>query len=369
MKKIKINKQFSYLIIVTLIIVILFLTKLLLEYTLFNKIKIALFTIFFPFLISFFVVYIFHPILYWVEKKLAIKTWVSTLILLLINIVLIITAIEFLLPIITEQLKSILIELPKYVDEFEVILGRLQKRYAFLNNTQIYDSIIALKDTIVLKAADALVDFAISGIMFSVKYVWIIIIIPILIFMMMKDYSLLYETTSKFLVKHKRSEWIQLLTNIDGKLGAYIRGQLIIMGYMFVGTLVLLIILGMPNALIFAIIIALTNIIPYLGPYLGGFPLWIYAYFQSPYLFIGSIIVVIIMQQLDGNLGQPIVFGSQLKIHPLVIMAVMLIGSAFGGVLGLILSIPIYIVVSEVFSFFKPRFTKTNQLEKKPINQ
>ncbi|HEY8364515.1 MAG TPA: AI-2E family transporter, partial [Haloplasmataceae bacterium] len=230
-----------------------------------------------------------------------------------------------------------------------------------------YNTLKHVLNIISAKTGETIINSMISGIMFTLKSFWIIIFIPILIFMMMKDYSLFYNKLSKFLIKHKRSEWIQLLKNIDKKLGAYIRGQIIVMAYMFVGTLIFLLILGMPNALVFAIIVAFTNIIPYIGPYIGGFPLWIYALFQSPYLFVGSIIVIFIMQQLDGNIGQPIVFGTQLKIHPLMILAIMLTGLSLNGIIGLLISIPVYIILSETFIFFKPKLKELHN--KKPISE
>ncbi|QVK18945.1 AI-2E family transporter [Mycoplasmatota bacterium] len=355
----------AYLLILVLIFIIFFIGKQLMQYPFFNEIKEAVINIIFPFSISFIIVYIFHPILYWFEKQFSIKTWVSTIVLLIVNAIILIVLIEFIFPILSQQIIDIYSELPKYIEEIELIIENIQTKYHLLNNTELFESIIAYKDKLTLNLGDYLVSFTISTVVFSFKSLWLIIMIPLLVFLMMKDYSLIYERFSLFLVRHKRSEWIQLLKNIDTKLGAYIRGQLIIMSYMFIGTFIPLAILGMPNAFIFSIIIAITNIIPYLGPYLGGVPLCIYAYFQSPQLLFASLIIIFIMQQLDGNLGQPLVFGSQLKIHPLIIMIVMIIGSTVGGIIGLLLSVPIFIILKEIYIFIKPK-TKI-KLIKKPI--
>lgn len=353
--KIHINKQFAYLIITVLVITILYLIKLLLEYPFFQNIQSALFAIFFPFLISFTVVYIFHPVLYWFEKKLLIKTWVSTLIILLINVIILIVLIEILLPIVTVEFKNILVELPKNVDKLEIYVKRLQNRFDFLNNNQFYETFISIKDLITENIGNILINFAISSVLFSFKSIWIFIFIPILIFIMMKDYSLLYNKFSQMLMNHKRSEWIQLLKNIDNKLGVYLRGQLIKMGYMFIGTLLLFTVIGMPNAVIFSLIIALTSIIPYIGIIIGGLPLLIYTAFHSTYLLITSLLAVIIMLLIDRNICKPVIFGNWIKIHPLITLTVLLIGGAFGGIIGLYISIPIYIIVSEIFIFYKPK--------------
>ena len=153
----------------------------------------------------------FHPVLYWFEVKFSIKTWVSTLIILLINIIILIILIEVLFPILKDQIQNIIIELPKYFDRLEDYVIYLQERLNFLNNRQFYDSVMSIKDLIVENIGKNIIDIGISSILFSLKWMWLVIFIPILIFMMMKDYSLIYDKFSKFLIKHKRRELIQLL--------------------------------------------------------------------------------------------------------------------------------------------------------------
>ncbi len=351
-------KRIYYLIIVALSIFILFLIKQLLQYPFYHRLKDAIFNVFFPFFISFVIVYIFHPVLFWFEKRFSIKTWVSTLILLITYASLLVVLINVIFPILGNQLLNLFLELPKYLDQTQLMLEPLKIKYSFLNNANVNKAIMSLKDLITTKIGTSLVDFIINAIIFSAKSLWLLIMIPILVFIMMKDYANIHDKLSGFLIRNRKSEWIQLLRNIDKKLGAYVRGQFMIIGYMFTGTFILLLILGVQNAFIFAIIIAFTNVVPFIGPYVGGLPLCIFSYFQSPHLLIGALGVILFMQQFDGNIGQPLVYGTQLKIHPLIIIIVMLIGSAFGGVIGIVASIPIYIIASEIFNFFKPKLIK-----------
>lgn len=356
--KIRINKQLSYLIITVLVITILYLLKLLLQYSFFSNIKNAIFSIFFPFTISFLVVYIFHPVLYWFEIKFSIKTWVSTLIILLINIIILIILIEILFPILKVQIQNIIIELPKYFDELEEYITYLQERLNFLNNRQFYDTIMSIKDIIVENIGKNIIDIGISSILFSLKWIWLIIFIPILIFMMMKDYSLIYEKLSQFLIKHKRKELIKLLENINNKLGPFLRGEFIVMIYMFILSLLLLRIIGVPNALIFSIIIAISNYIPFIGPIFSVFILGVYTYFQSTPLFIGVLIILIIMKILDLYIKKSYIYKNKSKIHSLIVLAVIVAGSTLLGVIGLFISVPIYIIISETVAFYNPRLKK-----------
>lgn len=355
------NRYFAYLIIVALSIAIVFLIDLLLQYPFFNNIKEALFTVFFPFLTSFFIVYIFHPVLYWFEKRFSIRTWVSTLILLFINIILLITLIEFLIPILRDQFINIFNELPNYINQFEKLMHELQERYHFLDNDKFTEILETIIDNFSKKLGEMLINFTIGFVLFLVRNLWIIIMIPIIVFMMMKDYSIGYEALNKALGKHRKSQWMVLVKNIDEKLGNYVRGELILMGHVFLGNLALLSIAGMPNPLIFALILAITTIIPYIGILLGGIPLWIYAYFQSPYLFIVSLFIVLLSHLSDVYIGQVLIFEKQLKIHPLIIMMLMLIGGAIAGIVGILFVIPIFIVLREIYKYYKPYIFKSKK--------
>lgn len=354
----KYTKIISISLIFALTLIIFFLLKLLLQYPFFYSIKNGIVNILFPFLISFIIVYIFHPVLFWIEKRFSIKTYVSTLVLLIIYASLIILLINFVLPLLGSQFKDIFLDTPKYIEEFEILISRLQLNISILNHDQVVMVLNSIKDLISIKVSSLLVDYVFNTTIFLLKSIWLMILIPIIIFIMMKDYNLIYDKVTKFLEKHRKKEWIQLLKNIDKKLGAFIRGELMIITYMFLGTLTLLLIIGMPNAFIFSLIIAFTNLIPYLGPYIGGIPLCIYAYFQSPQLLLASLIVILIMQQLDGGIGQPIVFGSQLKIHPLKVMVLIIIGGTLGGIIGIIIAVPVYIILSETFIFIRPKIKK-----------
>ena len=164
----------------------------------------------------------------------------------------------------------------------------------------------------------------------------------------MRDYINFVQKFKNYLYRNKHQDLIILLRNIDKKLGLYIRGQMIVFSYMFTSFLILLLLVGFPNALVFALIIATTNIVPYLGPFIGGFILCLYAFFEAPHLVITGFLLVLTMQQIDGNILQPLTYGKKLSLHPLLIMAIIIVGGAISGILGILLAIPSYIVLSEL---------------------
>ena len=99
---------------------------------------------------------------------------------------------------------------------------------------------------------------------------------------------------------------------------------------------------------------------PYVGPYFGIFPSLLVAIAQSPEQVISVIIVVLIVQQVDGNLIYPNVIGKSLQIHPLTIIILLLVAGKLAGILGMILAVPTYAIVKVLINFihhiwFRPR--------------
>ena len=96
--------------------------------------------------------------------------------------------------------------------------------------------------------------------------------------------------------------------------------------------------IGVDYAFLFGVIAGLTNLIPYLGPYLGLAPALIYTFFDSPTRALLCIVVVIIVQQIDGNVIYPNVIGKSLNIHPLTIILILLVAGNLSGILGVFLA-------------------------------
>jgi Predicted permease len=127
-------------------------------------------------------------------------------------------------------------------------------------------------------------------------------------------------------------------------ISTYFAGQFLDM--LFVGTLTFIgyLIIRMPYALLLAFIAGLMNIVPYLGPWLGVFPAILVALTVSFPQAILVAVVVIIVQQFDGNLIYPHVIGKTLQIHPLTIIVLILVAGNMFGFLGIVLCIPVYAV-------------------------
>ena len=159
-----------------------------------------------------------------------------------------------------------------------------------------------------------------------------------------------------FLPKKIQNTTRDLCNEVNTSLRKYVQGTLILASLIFVVSSIGFLISGLRAPLLFGLFCGLTNIIPYLGPYIGGIPAVIVGLSQSPITGIITLVVIVIVQFIEGNLLQPIIMSKQLKLHPVTIMLALLVFGYFWGVLGMILATPIVATLKVIFTFFDEKY-------------
>ena len=114
-------------------------------------------------------------------------------------------------------------------------------------------------------------------------------------------------------------------------------------------------VLNLEYAILLGVFCGIFNVIPYIGPYLGALPAVIVGLGQNPKLVIGIIIVVLIVQQIDGNILTPKVQGKGLNLHPLSILITIAIFGNLFGIAGMVFSIPILAILKTTFVFIRTK--------------
>ncbi len=162
-----------------------------------------------------------------------------------------------------------------------------------------------------------------------------------------------------FLVSHKRvSQFISkylpasLITEISLNLKTFVKGTIIDTGILFILSLISFYIVKMPYAFLFAIIISLTNIIPFIGPYIGGVPAILVSFSVSTRLGITSLIIIFILQFIESNFIQPYIMSKSLKINPIIIIIGLIVFGHFFGILGMLLSAPLTCIIKILINYF-----------------
>ena len=137
-----------------------------------------------------------------------------------------------------------------------------------------------------------------------------------------------------------REGYKELTHRINTSLRSYIQGVLIVMLLVFITQSIGLTLAGMQAPILFALFCALTDIIPYFGPYIGAIPAIIVGFTISPVTGICVIVSILVVQLLENNFYQPLIMGHTMKLHPVTIMVGLLIFEHFFGILGMVIATP-----------------------------
>jgi len=157
--------------------------------------------------------------------------------------------------------------------------------------------------------------------------------------------SLLPEKPGKY-VKH-------VFVQFDRKFGQFMRGKILDSAIIGLITFIVLGIFRIPYFQMIALIIGITNIIPVFGPFIGAIPSALIIFLDDPAHFskvILFVVIVIVIQQIDGNVIGPRILGSSIELSPLWVMIAILVMSGLFGVFGMFFGVPIFAVVYSLIS-------------------
>ncbi|HEY8692567.1 MAG TPA: AI-2E family transporter [Chloroflexota bacterium] len=149
------------------------------------------------------------------------------------------------------------------------------------------------------------------------------------------------RTILGFLSSDRRERGLQIWDDVENKLGAWLRGQLILMCAIGVAFGIGLTLLGVKFALVLAIVAALAAIIPLVGAYVGTAPAVIVALTQSPTLAMWVAVFGVVAQLVNANVVAPRVMGKVTGISPLTVILGLLVGTALMGLPGALLAVPV----------------------------
>ena len=180
-------------------------------------------------------------------------------------------------------------------------------------------------------------------------------------FFLLKDTQILHNSLFLLIPESKTSRVSKSLETIKDLLSRYFIGLILQITILFVIYSAVLLIFGIENAIVIALLCALLNLIPYIGPLIGGVLMLVLTMtenlnlnFQTEilpttlYVMLGYAIA----QLIDNFLSQPLIFSKSVKSHPLEIFLVILIGGLLFGVLGMVLAVPVYTVIKVVLKEF-----------------
>ncbi len=132
------------------------------------------------------------------------------------------------------------------------------------------------------------------------------------------------------------------------KVGYWFRSQILLSLTMGVLVLASLLILGVKYALLLAILAAVFELVPFIGPILAGAAAVLAAFTTSPALALYTLIVFVVLQQIESHILIPLLIGRSVGLHPVIVIIALLMGAEVGGFLGILISVPAAVVFQEI---------------------
>jgi len=194
------------------------------------------------------------------------------------------------------------------------------------------------------------------------------ILAPIIAFYILKDFAAIRTTINELIPERHRIEGMQILRKMDVIVGGFLKGQALVALSVAILSGIALSILGVDYAFLLAFIIGVFNIIPYLGPIIGGAPAVIIALGTSWQLAVMVIVVLAVVQQIDSVLISPRIMSQQVNLHPAVVIFAILLGEALLGFIGMLIAIPIAAMGKAIFLHFRDRGKMMENGPDKPNN-
>ncbi len=186
-------------------------------------------------------------------------------------------------------------------------------------------------------------------------------IVPFWTFFLLRDYAHLRQSLYQSLPETLQADVRSVSQMLDRPIGAYLRGQILLMGIMGVLQTLVLTILGVDYSLLLGALAGLLEIVPSIGPTVAAVPAVLIALARNPGLALLTAGAAILIQQVENSFIVPRVLGRTIGLHPVVMMVMLVIGTEIAGFAGLVLAPILTAVLRDVYRYLAYRFADDPQ--------
>lgn len=304
--------------------------------------------------------YLLNPVVDYFEKKKVPRVW-SIIGLFILVVALLIWGGVVIVPKIREQSVSFVNHFPQYIDTIDTKMQEILSDPLF---AQFRTQLESTGDKVVSSLGDIIKNvstFTVQGLGSFVGAIATVVValitMPFILFYLLKDGRQLAPYLIKFLPNKMRQPTFKVLSEVNDQVSSYIRGQLTVAFAVAIMFIIGFSVIGLDYAVTLGIAAGFLNLIPYLGSFLAMIPAVFLGIVGGPALLLQVLIVFVIEQTIEGRFISPLVLGSQLAIHPVTILLVLLTSGKLFGIVGVILGIPVYaaakVVITHIFEWYQ----------------
>lgn len=312
-----------------------------------------------PLFIGIGLAWLFDPFVTFLNKK-GISRILGAIFVYIIFLSFIYLLLRLMVPSIANQLNDLAKNVPDFINYLKENIDKFFDNLNGLGEYNFTDIKIGIYDSINNLSKSLTVDLPVTimNMISNIIAGGVNLLIGLLVGLyMLFDFDNVKKHLYSLIPKKYQDDTKTLLTRLNNNLKSYVHGTLLIMLILFAFQSVSLLIAGLEAPMVFGLFCAITNVIPYIGPYIGGIPAVVVGLSISPMTGIGVLIAVVLAQTLESYFLQPIVMGKTMKLHPVTIMLGLLLFGHFFGILGMILATPVISILKTIFQFFNEKYS------------
>ena len=310
-----------------------------------------------PLFIGFVVAWLFAPLVDRLTKK-GISRIFASMIVYVIFIVFLLVFFRIFIPIIYNELNELISTLPsilsKITDFINNIFDKLDTEAFDMEavKTNVLDAITKYGTSISSNLPTTIVSLM-SNLVSGLGTIFFGLIIGLY---MLFDFDNVTNLLLKIIPVKHQVEVASLVEKIGSEVRKCVNGTLLVACMVFVCDTIGFGIIGLKSALLFGLFCGITDLIPYIGPYLGTAVATVVGLTQSPLIGLGVFIIACIVQLIESYVLQPIVMSKATNLHPVIIICGLLIFGHFFGIVGMVLATPIMSIIKVIFEFIIEKF-------------
>ncbi len=323
-----------------------------------------------PLFIGFIVAWLFSPLVDKLTKK-GLPRIIASLIVYVIFILFLVVFFRIFIPIIYTEFNELIKTLPGILEDITDFINNIFSKIEMNNSNMenikkgILEAVNEYGNNISSSIPTTVVNIM-SSLFSGLGSVFFGLIIGLYMLFDFDNVTILFL---KLIPKKHQTEIASLLDNIGIEVRKCVNGTLLVACMVFVCDTIGFSIVGLKSALLFGLFCGITDLIPYIGPYIGTAVATIVGLTQSPLIGIGVLIIAIIVQLVESYVLQPIVMSKATKLHPVTIICGLLIFGHFFGIIGMILATPLMSIFKVIWKFTFDKYKKYEEKQRKLIEE
>ena len=311
-----------------------------------------------PLFIGIVVAWLFDPIVTWLQKK-GVRRLLGSVLIYIVLFLFIYLILGSIIPLLSDQINDLVKTVPNVIDAMRNIINKLFDKLGRIENLDVY----SIKSEIFRKIEEYGVNLTHELPTIMVNFVktafsgaGTILIGLIIGFYLLISFDNVSDNLITLLPKNIRNDSKELINKMNSILRNFVKGSLIDSFIVFIVSSIGFLLVGLKSPFLFGLFCGITNVIPYAGPYIGGAPAILIGLSQGSTVGILTLVVIVVVQTIEGNFLQPIIMSKTTKLHPVTIMLGLLLFGYFFGIIGMFISTPIIGVIKSIFMFFEEKY-------------